>query len=77
MTLPLQFPDPLVEARRRAEEFQHLTNEERIRLMLDTIETGFFLIRESPNRQATQKLSQDREADWQRVQTELFRKHVR
>ncbi len=77
MTLPLRFPDPAAEARRRAEEFQRLSPDQRVRELLDTIETGLILIRESPNRGAIERLTMEREVEWQRIQKELFRTHGR
>ncbi|MCI0378973.1 MAG: hypothetical protein L0215_15300 [Gemmataceae bacterium] len=75
MNLPWKFPDPQELARQRAEEFQRLTPDNRIREIMDTIETGMLLLRESPNRQRIDELFLQREANWQRLQKELFRKH--
>jgi predicted transposase YdaD len=77
MSIPLQFPDPLEEARQRAEEFQRLAPDTRLRQLLDTIETGMVLLRESKNRQTIDRLYLDRELQWQSVQRELFRRHAR
>ena len=77
MTLPWQFPDPLDQARRRADEFQRLSANDRVRQLLDTIETGMVLIHESPNRRAVHQMFLDRESEWQRIQAELFQKHGR
>jgi hypothetical protein len=77
MTTPLQFPDPREEARKRGEEFQRLPADERVRQILDTIESGLILIRHSPNRQKIEEMQSAREAEWQRIQAELFRNHGR
>jgi hypothetical protein len=77
MTWPLQFPDPQEEARERAEKFQRLPPAEQFRQLVDTIETGMALIRESPNRSAIDKLFVEREQQWQEIQKELFRRHVK
>jgi len=77
MSVPLQFPDAQEEARKRAEEFQRLSPDARVRELLDTIETGMVLIRESQNRLAIDRLHLEREQQWQRVQRELFRHHAR
>jgi hypothetical protein len=75
MPLPYQFLDPLEEARLRAEEFQRLPVHERLRQLLDTIETGMILVRESPNRSMNDQLFKQRESEWQRIQTEIFKSH--
>jgi len=49
----------------------------RLHDLLDTIETGLILIRESPNRGAIERVALERETEWQRIQKELFRKHGR
>ena len=75
MDLPWHFPDPHEEARRRGQEFQQLSPNQRLRELLDTIETGMVLIRESPNRRMIDQLHLDREAQWQSYQRELFHRH--
>src|SRR5262249_51807110 len=61
MELPYRFPDPLEEAARRAQEFQRLPPDERLRQLMDVIETGLVLARLSPNREAGERLFQERE----------------
>jgi hypothetical protein len=75
MNLPFRFPDPREDAVRRAREFQQLSPEERVRQLADVIETGHVLLRHSPNREIQDSLFQQREAEWQRVQRELFIRH--
>lgn len=75
MTLPLKFPDHHEESRKRAEEFQRLSPEERLRAMLDTIESGLVMIRSSPHRAAIDRLTAEREREWWNIQQELFRRH--
>ena len=70
--LPLRFPDPREEAYARAEEFRRLSPKKRLEYLLDVIETGMILIRESPKRQLMDQLFLKREAEWQRIQRELF-----
>jgi hypothetical protein len=77
MELPLQFPDPQVEARERAEEFHRLSPGERLRELMDTIETGLVLIRSSPDRAAIDRLTEQREQEWQQIQRELIRRYGR
>ena len=70
--LPLRFPDPRAEAYARAQEFRRLSPEKRLESVLDVIETGMILIRQSPKRQIIDQLFLKREAEWQRIQRELF-----
>ncbi len=77
MPIELKFPDPMEEARKRGQEFQRLPPDERVRQLFDTIETGLVLVRESPNREAIDRLFLKRELEWQNIQKELFRKHGR
>jgi hypothetical protein len=76
MDLPWKFPDPMDEARKRAAEFQRLSPDERVRLMLDTIESGLALIRSSPHRAAIERVHAERRAEWRAIQRELFRRHA-
>jgi hypothetical protein len=57
MELPLKFPDRHEEMRRRCQAFQRLSPDDRIRLMLDTIESGPALIRSSPHREAIDRVA--------------------
>ena len=75
MELPYRFPDPLKEAARRSQEFQRLPPEERLRQLMDVIETGWITLRHSSHRQASDRLFQQREAEWERIQQELFIVH--
>jgi hypothetical protein len=75
MDLPWRFPDPQDEARRRAAKFQRLPPDERIRLMLDTIESGLALIRSSPHREAIDRVHAERRREWRAIQQELFRRY--
>ena len=76
MKLPLKFPDHHDETRKRCQEFQRLSPDERIRLMLDTIESGLALIRSSPHREAIERVTTEREREWQDIQREIFRRHA-
>ena len=77
MSLPLRFPDPQDVARERAEEFQRLSSQEQHRQLVDVIETGMLLLRESKNRHVIDQMFLDREQAWQNFQQEFFRRHVR
>jgi hypothetical protein len=75
MELPLKFPDHHEEARKRAAEFQRLSPSERWRAIGDVIESGLELIRSSPHREAIERVTAEREREWQNIQKELFRRH--
>ena len=75
MKLPYHFPDPREEAHRQAQEFQRLSVEDRLSAILDTIETGMFLLQMSPDRESIDRVYLDREAAWQGLQKELIRRH--
>jgi hypothetical protein len=70
--LPLRFPDPAEEAYARAQEFRRLPPKERLAYFMDVLETGWILIRQSPKFQIVNQLHLKREAEWQRIQHELF-----
>lgn len=72
----LQIPDSQAVARRRGQAFQRLPPDQRFRELCDTIETGMILIRDSPHREAIDRLYREREAEWRRIQTELFRQYL-
>ena len=75
MNLPYHFPDQRDEARRRALEFRRLSVEQRVAAMLDTIETGMYLLSVSPRRDEMDRVFLEREAAWQGLQKELIRRH--
>lgn len=77
MNLPLQFPDPQQVAREQAEAFQRLSSDERLRELMDTIDSGLILVRASPDRAAIDRLTEQREQEWQHIQRELFRRYGR
>ncbi len=70
--LPLRFPDRREECYQRSQEFRHLSPEKRMAYWLDVIDFGMMLVRQSPKRQLIDQLFLKREADWQRIQRELF-----
>lgn len=75
MNLPYNFPDPRELAYRRAQEFQELTVPERIADLVDTIQTGMYLLSKSPRREVLDQLYIERENAWQKLQKELIRRH--
>ena len=75
MELPYRFPDPLAKAARRADEFQRLPRDEKLRQLFDVIQTGLVLLQDSAHRKVSDRLFLQRAADWQRIQRELFSRH--
>jgi hypothetical protein len=75
MELPWKFPDHREETRKRCQAFQRLSSDERIRLMLDTIESGLAMIRSSPHREAIDRVHAERRREWREIQRELFKRH--
>ena len=76
MELPYRFPDPREEARRRAEEFRQLTPTQRWTELAALMAFGWETIASSPNRQKIEQLMSEQEAEGQRIQKELFRRHA-
>ena len=75
MNVPLQFPDPQKEARRRAEEFQRLTPAQRWHEMAALMAFGRAMVRASPQRKAIEKRMEDQEMAWRLIQQELFARY--
>jgi hypothetical protein len=72
MELPLKFPDPMEEARKRAKEFQRLSPDDRWREIAALMAFGLSMARSSPQREAIERRMDEQEREWQRVQKELF-----
>ena len=68
----LRFPDWREECRARSLEFRRMSPEDRMRCFSDVLETGMILLRDSPQRDFSERLFREREAEWQRIQSELF-----
>ena len=77
MELPYRFPDPLEEAARRAEEFQRLPPETRLREIAALMELGLAMTRVSARRDWIERRLAEQEAQWQQSQRELFAAHAR
>ncbi|HJZ91310.1 MAG TPA: hypothetical protein VKE40_10595 [Gemmataceae bacterium] len=77
MSLPLRFPDPLEEARRRAEEFQRLSSTDRWREMAAMMAFGLAMVRESPRRAEIERRMEEQEQEWRQIQERLFARHGR
>ena len=77
MKLPWRFPDPMDEARKRAEEFQRLSSDDRWREMAAMLAFGWATVKSSPRREAIERRMEEQERDWQRIQKELFARYGR
>jgi hypothetical protein len=75
MNFPLKFPDHHEEARKRAEEFQRLSPDERWREMGAMMALGWAMVKASPHRAAVERMMEEQELEWQRIQKELFARH--
>ena len=77
MELPYQFPDPLEEAARRGRAFQQLPADERWRQIAVMMEFGLTMARTSPRTAWVESRLEEQEAQWRRIQQELFARHAR
>jgi hypothetical protein len=73
--LPLRFPDPRTESYARAEEFRRLSSGERLQEIASLMAAGYQMVQLSPRRDAIVRRWEEEEANWQRIQTELFEHH--
>ncbi|HKI31124.1 MAG TPA: hypothetical protein VKA46_04610 [Gemmataceae bacterium] len=77
MELPYRFPNEADVIRQEADAFRRLSPTERLRVILDLIASGMTLLEHSPQREAGRRLRDAQEAEWQRLQKELFARHAR
>src|SRR5437870_4961953 len=77
MELPFRFPPAADTIYEQATAYRRFTPSERLRVLLDLIASGMALLQHAPHRQARQRLQEEYEAEWQRVQKELFARHGR
>jgi hypothetical protein len=75
MKLAIRFPSEADTIYEDAEAFRRLSPTDRLLAILDLVASGAELMRHSPNAEAAQALRQADEAEWQRVQKELFKRH--
>lgn len=73
----LKFPDPLQKAARRGADFQRLSPDRRIKDIIDTIECGLLMIRQSPIRSNIDRMFLERERNSQLAHREIFLRHGR
>ena len=75
MNLPYRFPDPREEACRRAQEFRQLSPTERWTELAALMAFGWKMVASSPRRHLIEQRMDEQEAEAQRIQGELFRRH--
>jgi hypothetical protein len=75
--LPVRFPSEVDKIYEEAQAFRRLSPEERVRTIFDLIASGMRMLETSPKRDAARRLQEASEAEWQRIQKELFARHVR
>ncbi len=75
LNLPYRCPDPQQEDRRRAEESQQQAPRERWAELAARVAFGWKMVANSPRRRLIEQRMQEQEAQAQRIQRELFRRH--
>ena len=75
MEIPIHFPNERDKIHAEAVAFRRLSPEEKIAAILDLVSLGASMMKESPHREAMEKLQQAHEDAWQKAQKELFARH--
>jgi hypothetical protein len=75
MTQELKFPSEAEKIFREAQEYRRLSPTDRLLTLLDLISSGMAVLEQSPRREAAEALREAREAEWRRIQKELFASH--
>jgi hypothetical protein len=74
-SLSLQFPNQARERYLRAQEFQRLSPEDRWRQIAELMEFGMNMVLSSPRRAEIEQRMEAQEAEWRRLQQEMFSKY--
>ncbi len=74
--LPYRFPSEADKIYREAQEFRRLSSTERFQRILDLIAFEAAMLRESPHREAIERLRQEEKAEWRRLQKEFLARHA-
>jgi hypothetical protein len=77
MAFPIRFPDEADVIYREAAAYRQLSPTDRLLAIIDLIASGVALLEHSPHRDASARLREVEEAEWQRAQEELFARHAR
>jgi hypothetical protein len=70
--LPLKFPNSAAEVYARAAEFRRLSPEERWKQIAELMEFGMNMVHSSPKRAEIERRMEAQEAEWKRLQQEVF-----
>jgi len=76
MELPYRFPNEAEVIRQEAAAFRRLSPTERLKAILRVIASGVALMERSPYREVARRLRDAWEAEWQRIQKELFARYA-
>jgi hypothetical protein len=74
--LRLQFPNRAREAHLRAQEFHRLSPADRLKQIAELMEAGMSMLHGSPRRVEIERRMEAQEAEWRRLQQEVFNKYV-
>ncbi len=77
MEFPYRFPLEKDVIYQEALAYRRLDSTARLRAILDLIASGVSLTQHSPHREETIRLQEACEAEWQRIQKELFAPYAR
>jgi hypothetical protein len=77
MELPIRFPHEGDKIYEQAVSFRRRSPTDRLLALVDLIACGMTLLKESPQRDVALRLRRAQEAEWQRIQKELFARHAR
>jgi hypothetical protein len=77
MKLPIRFPAEADKIHEEAQAFRRLSPEERVRTIFDLISSAVRFLENSPKAETGRRLQEAQETEWQRIQKELFARHVR
>ncbi|HEV3204205.1 MAG TPA: hypothetical protein VGY77_07475 [Gemmataceae bacterium] len=75
MNLPIQFPREADTIYEDARAYRSLPPTDRLLVIIDLIASGMTILAQSPQGNSGLSLQQAQEAEWQRIQRELFARH--
>jgi hypothetical protein len=75
MELPIRFPREGDKIYEEAVAYRRLAPTDRLLALADLIASAETLVKQSPHRDAGWRIQQAQEAEWRRIQKELFARH--
>jgi hypothetical protein len=75
MTHEIKFPSEADKIYREAQTYRRLSPTDRLLALLDLIASGMAILEQSPQREAAKALREAQEAEWRRIQKELFSRY--